>query len=190
MLHTDSGVPLPGLTYHPKAVTGDTYLYLHQDGKTGDGQIGGPIEKLVLEGSVVVAVDLRGTGETAPGKPDPLFGHSKSYFLAYLLGQSFVGLHTEDVLAAGHFVANYKTKTPRQVHLIAVGRPGVAALHAAALEPERFASVTLHEPLAAWSPVVGQSVPAGLLTSTVHGALAVYDLPDLRRTLGDKVRVE
>ncbi len=93
------------------------------------------------------------------------------------------------LIAAAKFVANYKTKVPRRVHLLAVGYTSVPALHAAAFAPDLFASVTLREPLAAWSPVVGQPVPAGQLTSTVHGALKTYDLPDLMRIVGpDKLR--
>ena len=96
-----------------------------------------------------------------------------------------------DRLSAGHFVANYKTKTPRRVHLVGIGRAGIAALHAAALEPDLFASVTLRRAPQSWSAIVGQSVPAGYLTSTVHGALQTYDLPDLVRSLDPaKVHVE
>jgi dienelactone hydrolase len=191
LLHTDSGVPLPGLTFHPPEPKGEAYLYLHEGGKVADGEPGGPIERLVREGYVVVAVDLRGTGETAAGKPDALLGQWKSYYLAYLLGQSIVGLHTEDVIAAGRFVAHYKTKTPRKVHVIAVGRHSVPVLHAAALDPDLFTSVELKQPLEAWSPIVAQSVPAGMLTTTVHGALAVYDLPDLTRVIGrEKLRLD
>jgi cephalosporin-C deacetylase-like acetyl esterase len=185
-IDTGSGVLLPALTYHPKTPQDDAYLYLHEDGKAADGAIGGEIEKLVHEGFVVVAVDLRGSGETAAGKADPLLGDWKHYYTAYLLGQSLVGLHTEDALAAGHFVAYYKTKKPRRVHLVGVGRAGVPALHAAALGDDLFASLTLRRAPAAWSPVVAQRVPAGQLTSTVHGALAVYDLPDLLRSLEPK----
>lgn len=192
VLHTDSGVPLPGLTYHPAKPVDDAYLYLHASGKATDGVPGGPIEKLVLEGNVVVAIDLRGTGETISGPPDALLGYWKSYYLAYLLGQSLVGLNTEDALAAGHFVANYKTKTPRQVHLIAVGPAAtIPALHAAVLAPDRFASVTLRHPLESWSPVVSEPIAPGMLTTTVNGVLDVYDLPDLVRAVGpDKLRVE
>jgi hypothetical protein len=191
VLHTDSGVPLPGLTFHPPSPQDDAYLYLHEDGKLGDSAPGGAIEKLVREGHVVVAVDLRGTGETGSAKADAMLGEWKSFYLAYLLGQSVVGLHTEDVIAAGRFVANYKTKTPRKVHLVAVGHRSVPAQHAAALAPELFESVTLKEPLEAWSPIVEQPVPAGMLPLTVHGALALYDLPDLARVIGtEKLRSE
>jgi cephalosporin-C deacetylase-like acetyl esterase len=191
VLSTDSGVPLPALTYHPKEPQDEAYVYLHDGGKAADGAPGGPIEKLVGDGYVVVAVDLRGQGETASGKPDKLLGEWKSFYLAYLLGKPLVGMHAEDVLVTGRFVANYETKKPRKVHLVAVGNTGIAALHAMALEPELFASVTLRGTPESWSAVVGQKAPAGLLTSTVHGALRAYDLPDLMRTIGpDKIRIE
>lgn len=187
VLQTPSGVALPGLTYHPPMPAGEAYLYLHEDGKFVDGAPGGPIEKLVKEGFVVVAVDLRGIGELASAeKKDPLLGDWKNYYLAYLLGQSVVGIHTEDTLAAGNFVAHYKTKTPRKVHLVAVGRATVPALHAAALAPAAFASVTLRKMPPSWSEIVSQPVPAGQLPMTVHGALRTYDLPDLVRVVGEK----
>jgi len=186
ILQTDSGVPLPGLTYHPPEPRGEAYLYLHEDGKLADGAAGGPIEKLVKDGFVVVAVDLRGIGELAGDKPDALLGDWKNYYLAYLLGQSLVGLHTEDTLAAGNFVAHYKTKTPRKVHLVAVGRTAIPAVHAAALAPDAFASVTFHKMPQSWSSIVAHPVPAGQLPMTVHGALQIYDLADLVRVSGAK----
>lgn len=190
VLHTDSGVPLPALTFHPKDPHDDAYLYLHDGGKAADGAIGGPIEKLVKDGYVVVSIDLRGQGETAAGKPDPLLNDWKPFYLAYLLGQSLVGLRTEDTLAAGHFLAYYQTEKPRKVHLVGVGQSGIAALHAAALEPELFASVTLRDAPKNWTSVVGARVPSGQLSWTVHGALKTYDLPDLARALGDKLKQE
>jgi pimeloyl-ACP methyl ester carboxylesterase len=80
---------------------------------------------------------------------------------------------------------------PRQVHLVGVGQAGIVALHAAALRPELFASVTLRDTPRDWASVVRQHVPAGQLDATVHGALEVYDLPDLVSLAGeDKVRFE
>ncbi|MCA9178655.1 MAG: acetylxylan esterase [Planctomycetales bacterium] len=181
VLKTSSGATLPGLTFHPQSPVDDAYLYLHDRGKLGDTQADGPIEKLVADGYVVVTVDLRGQGETGTAADNDLLGDWKSYYLAYLLGESLVGLRVEDALAAADFVANYQRPPgdPRKVHLVGAGQASVIALHAAALAPTRFASVTLRGGPRDWSSIVSQTVPAGQLESTVHGALELYDLPNL-----------
>lgn len=192
-LRTDDDRVLPGLTFHPPSPQDDAYLYLHDDGKLGDAAPDGPIEKLVRDGYAVVAVDLSGQGETGLGKRDALLGDAKTFYLAYLLGKSLTGLRTEDALAAARFVAYYQkpADAPRRVHLVGVGQSGIVALHAAALRPELFASVTLRKTPRSWAATVGRTVPAGMLEGAVHGALAVYDLPDLVRAAGEtKVRFE
>jgi len=80
---------------------------------------------------------------------------------------------------------------PRKVHLVGVGQAGIVALHAAALEPDLFASVTIRGTIDSWTKVVDQKTPRGQLTSTVHGALRVYDLPDLVQAIGpEKLKIE
>lgn len=193
ILRTDSGIPLPGLTFHPPSPVDDAYLYLHEDGKLGDSEADGPIEDLISEGYAVVTVDLRGQGETGTGNRDATLTDWKTFYLNYLLGKSLVGLRVEDALAAADFVAFYQKKrdSPRKVHLVGVGHAGIVALHAAALNPDVFASVTLKKTPRSWASVVRLKSPAGHLDSTVHGALEVYDLPDLVRLAGkDKVRFE
>lgn len=204
VLETDSGVPLPALTYHPPEPQEDAYLYVHESGKTGDGEPGGPIEKLVDEGHVVVSVDLSGIGETAPENVNQQLGDWKNYYLGYLMGKSLIGWHTEDILSAGHFVAYYETKQPRNVHLVGVGRAAIAVRHAAALEPELFATVTLRSSPGSWSSLLQAPAPLTAptpasdpkvadcqLTHAVHGALRIYDMPDLLRLIEpEKVRFE
>ncbi|HIE96949.1 MAG TPA: hypothetical protein EYG03_28815 [Planctomycetes bacterium] len=193
VLRTDFGVPLPGLTFHPPVPVDDAYLYLHDSGKLGDSGADGPIEKLIDEGYAVVTLDLSGQGETATGKRDPLLTDWKTYYLSYLLGKPLLGIRVEDALAAADFVAYYQKKrdAPRKVHLVGVGQAGIVALHAAALHPELFTTVTLRNTPRSWASVVRQKTPTGQLDSTVHGALKVYDLPDLVRLAGaDKVRFE
>ena len=193
MLRSDSGFPMPALTFHPPVPLDDAYLYLHDSGKLGDSGADGPIEQLVDEGYAVVTIDLRGQGETASGKRDALLTDWKTYYLGYLLGKPLVGMRVEDALAAADFVAYYQKKRtdPRKVHLVGVGDAGIVALHAAALHPEMFASVTLRKTPRNWASIVRQENAAGRLDSTVHGALKLYDLPDLVRLAGkDKVRFE
>ncbi len=193
LLRTDTGIPVPCLTFHPPKPQQEAYLFLHDSGKWGDPAALEVIEGLVRSGSVVVTADLRGQGETASGKTDPLLGDWRTMFLGYLLGKSLTGVRTEDALSAGYYVAYYETPPdkPRAVHLIGTGQSGIVALHAAAMRPELFTSVTLRDTPEDWTGVVSQSVPAGQLESVVHGALAVYDLPDLVRLAGSgKVRRE
>jgi pimeloyl-ACP methyl ester carboxylesterase len=182
---------LPALTFHPSSPREDAYLYLHDSGKIGDSEPGGEIERLVNEGYVVVSVDLRGQGETGAGDADELLGDWKTYYLAYLLAQPLLGLQVEDALSAGHFVAYYQTSEPRNVHLVGAGHTGIVALHAAALRPDLFTTVTLRDTPADWSSLVANPVPSGRLTTAVHGALQLYDLPDLARTLQpDQLKIE
>ena len=66
----------------------------------------------------------------------------------------------------------------------------MTALYAAALEPRSFASVKLQNGLISWSDVVRTPLARGQLAGVVHGALRVYDLPDLVATLpAEKVAI-
>jgi len=165
-------------------------VYLHEDGKAGDAAVGGEIEKLVKDGMLVVSIDLRGQGETSSGKRAEQLGDWKTYYLAYQLGKSLVGIRVDDTIEAALFAGAYKADKgkSRPVHLIAAGQTGIVALHAAALHPKMFASVKLKDTPRDWASIVGESNPAGQLDYAVHGALELYDLPDLVRLIGkDKV---
>ncbi len=179
VIHGRTRVPLPALTFHPPAPDEDAILYLHDSGKVGDSQPGGPIETYIKDNKVVVSVDLRGQGETASGKADAQLGDWRTFYMAYLMGQSTVGAHVEDILTAAKWTAHYQTKKPREVHLVAVGKTSVAALHVASLYPELFASVTIKDGISSWTEMASKSELATGLTATVHNVLAVYDLPDL-----------
>jgi len=61
---------------------------------------------------------------------------------------------------------------------------GIPALHAAALAPDKWAAFSLRQTLVSWSSVIQTPLPNRHLTNTVHGALHVYDLPDLVRLIG------
>jgi hypothetical protein len=182
-LEAENAPPLPALLFVPPKPAAEAVLYLHGQGKHVDAGPGGPIERLVRQGSLVLAVDLRGIGETAGGPPNELLGAAwKEFYLAYLLGQSMVGLRAEDVLASARFLADYEAGGKRrQVRMLAIGEATVPALHAAALEPQLFKSVQLKDAMKPWTEVANAGKPAGQLSSAIHGALGLYDWPDLRR---------
>jgi pimeloyl-ACP methyl ester carboxylesterase len=123
-----------------------------------------------------------------------LLGDWKTFSLAYLLGDSMIGLRTADTLAAADFCAWYqmdRSKSRRKVHLVAVGQSGIVALHAAALHPDLFESITLRNTPRDWTSIVSDKYAKGQLDATIHAVLEIYDLPDLVKLAGqDKVKFE
>jgi hypothetical protein len=181
-------------------------LYLNGDGKEADaalkGNIEGPIEKLARAGDLVLAVDLRGTGETGPAESNMWGGDWDSIFLSYLLGRSLVGMQAEDALVSARFLADVELSDQRpaqrsappaaqktKIDLVAVGAASVPALHAAALESSLFGEVKLRGGLRSWGDVVENPAASGQLVNTVHGALVAYDLTDLVDSLRGRVSV-
>jgi len=189
VLRPEAGITLPALLFCPPEPGPDACLYLHGRGKHVDAAPGGRIERRVRQGHCVLAVDLRGIGETE-GATDykgwaPLFGPDwQDFFRAYLLGKSYVGMRAEDVLTCARFLARERAgQPPFRVHVIAIGEAGPPALHAAALEPDLFASLRLERTVTSWSDVVRTPVTRNQLINAVHRALGTYDLPDLLATL-------
>ncbi len=187
----EEGLHLPALVFRPRGgPAGNDVLYVHEGGKEADAGPGAPIEKLVEAGRVVIAVDLRGLGETQSkaGWGGDLFGPDvKDVLTAYLLGRSYVGMRAEDIMTCARLIGQ---RSERPVDLVAVGHVCVPALHAAALEPELFDSVRLVRGLVSWSNVIEMGRSRGQLVNIVHGALGLYDLPDLARLLGDRLKIE
>jgi hypothetical protein len=116
----------------------------------------------------------------------PVLGfNSRDTNLAYLLGKSFVAMRAEDVLACARYLLGSPagSRGPTRVAVTAIGEPGVAALHAVALEPQLFSSLKLERSLASWVDVVNAPVSRNQKVNTVFGALTVYDLTDLVASL-------
>ena len=170
-LTSEPGIQLPGLLFVPEKPNGRRYLYLHGEGKHVDASKDGPIDKLASDGNLVLAVDLRGIGEMSTSRDDIV--------VAYLLAKSLVGMRGEDVLIVARMLSEWEKKDgPGEVHLIASGASASPAIHAAALQSGLFASLKLSDAAASWSDVV-RDPTQGKSSDTIHGALRVYDLPDL-----------
>lgn len=181
---------LPTLIFRPQNPDGRVCLYLHPEGKFADAAPGGTIEQQVLSGKTVVAVDLSGQGETSKFERTDLHGDWKTASLAYLLGQSIIGIRTGDTLTMAR-IASELVEENTGIELMATGEAGIVALHAAALEPDLFQSVRLVDSPNSWAELVPQPVPGIGFDYTVHGALELYDLPDLVSLIGkDRVKKE
>jgi dienelactone hydrolase len=199
VLTPEAGIRLPALAFIPTKLSGQACLYLHGISMQADAAPGGAIETLVKQGQLVLAAELRGIGETETGHDKQDYGRGRfgrdvqEMFLAYLIGRSYVGMRTEDVASWTRFLSEYQTTSdqPNQIQLIAIGEAAVPALHAAALQPNRFASVRLRNTIRSWSEVVRTPETLDQAVNVVHGALQHYDLADLIDLAGtDKTLLE
>jgi cephalosporin-C deacetylase-like acetyl esterase len=182
---TEPGIQVPGLLFEPaKPVKVPLVLYIHGEGKAVDAGMGGPIERRVKAGQRVLAVDLRGLGETAPAptsKRPGYFGEDvREAFLALHIDRPLLGQRVGDLLAVLGKVAG-----DSEVEGVGIGKGGPVVLHAAALD-RRIAKIRLERSLTSWTAVAETPLGRDQLTQVVPGALALYDLPDLAAGLAPR----
>ena len=144
----EAGIRLPALHFVPAAPAGRACLYLNGRGNHVDAAPGGPIEQLVREGIEVLAVDLRGFGETAmsPWRTTPAEvagSNGAEAFVAYMLGRTLAGMRAEDAILSAGLLATMGGAAPRLVELVAIEDAAVPALHAGAVEPALFSRVRI-----------------------------------------------
>ncbi len=180
-LKPEPGILLRVVLLKPASFTGD-YVILCQD-KPLDEVLNAenPGTALLEAGHGVCWVELRGMGETAgissaANWEQQVGADWQDYFLAYLLGKSYVGMRVTDIYAVADFL---RSREERPVRLFALGQATVPALHAAALSPERFSHTTLQGGIPSWTEVVNTPRAKQQLMNAVHDVLSWYDLPDL-----------
>ena len=186
VLKTAQNRSLPALLFRPQNVTGASILHCDGNGKSKFAQNETLIAQFVQRGHLVLSVDLTGFGETAVtpwryGSMSKFLGsNTAEYFIAYMLGQSFVGMRTVDIWSSAKALQSLEQKE-RPLWLNADGAATIPALHAAALHSDLFEKTrldsTFREDL--WQKVVSNPLTHSQLENCVHGALQVYDLPDL-----------
>ncbi|WP_437190937.1 alpha/beta hydrolase family protein [Planctomicrobium sp. SH527] len=198
ILEPTEGIALPALLYRPAEATQSPVLFVHQGGKQAEYQDSErtlSAKALALKGHTVLAVDVRGTGETAAvDKPwyDKRFGNDGRHLAtAYLLGLNYTGLRAEDLLVSARWLLENE-KLPldgQKLKLISIGQTGLPALHASAVEPKLFDKVTLINSLSGWETIITSRNSQDQLVNCIHGALRAYDISDLIASLDGRVEV-
>lgn len=189
LFRTEQGrIFLPAILLSPKNSSSETSgceIYLNDAGKAADP---GAWADSLKSGKTVLAVDLRGMGETQSVGAN-YFSHGQfgtdgtDFYLAYLLGKTHLAMRTEDLAALGSWMQkeiSVSGETP--ITLRAEGEiSGTIALHAAFLEPDLFSAAELKTEPRNWYDIVHDGLSPYPITNIVHGALEVYDLCDLKR---------
>ena len=187
-------MPVPALLFRPHGHSGqalDVIIYANGRGMRNAAHTNGPIQKLVNESTAVFAVDLRGLGETRDQGSNAKY-HSHSHRVGNVathIGQPLLGQRVGDLLAVVDYLNEVGNERVRSIRVTGVGSAAPVALHATALDA-RISKVELRNPaLNNWvGDVVAQPLRREMVDHVVPGALAWYDLPDLARQLGARLR--
>jgi cephalosporin-C deacetylase-like acetyl esterase len=184
VFETEPGVLLPALRFKHVQPKGPLVLYLPDRGLPADGTLPKELEETYAKNhQEVLAVDLRGLGETAPippsAKPSYFGSGIKVPFLSLHLNRPLLGQRVLDVLSLLDALGQ------EEVHVVGVGEAGPVALHAAALDP-RIKQVAVEGSLVSWENVVRTPVSYNQLANTVPNVLKTYDLPGLAATLAPR----
>ncbi len=182
-LEPEAGVIVPAVLLFPK---GDStkakrpaVLVVEEEGKKSALERG-LVEALLSSGRIVLAIDYRGTGETARTVPSIEYGPgTPEYNLSnygLFIGRPIMGMWVYDVLCATDFLASHAEVNPKRVSITGRGRGGLAALLAAAYD-ERIHSVALEEMLATW--VFNEEFRDIGLAYFIPRILTLADMPQL-----------
>jgi cephalosporin-C deacetylase-like acetyl esterase len=192
-IHPETGITVPGLVFLPEAgpARKSAVLYLNPAGMAADASPGGPIEQLVKQGKIVLAIDPRGWGESAPHETMTA-GYHTDYQVAMraiLVGKSMSGMQTFDVLNAFHYLASRPDIDPEQISVRAQGIASNIGIFAAALEPGIHTVLCEAEPMSflQMTEMKLYNLPPGVI---VPGILRDLDLPDLEHALGARFRIQ
>lgn len=155
-LETEPGIIVPAVLCLPKSLDPESdypaVIVVDEDGKQRAFERG-LVSRLVEAGNIVLAIDYRGTGETAGTVPAILYGPGTPEYnltnYGLIVGRPISGMRVFDVRCAIDFLAARPEVERSRIALAGRGRGALVAMLSAAFD-ERVHSVALEELLATW----------------------------------------
>ncbi|HVC34008.1 MAG TPA: acetylxylan esterase, partial [Chloroflexota bacterium] len=187
VFESEPDLPIPGLVCIPPGPgPHPALLFLDDRGKDVEAGAAGLVPALARAGNLVLAVDLRGWGETAwrrrfPNDPDDvgwLGNDSMLAYAGYLLGGWPVAQRVRDAVRALDVLGDRSDVDPSRLGIVGRGTGGLIALHTAALD-RRVTGVAACEALASYRSIVEADRYRCPVSAFIPGVLLRYDLPDL-----------
>jgi hypothetical protein len=191
-IHPETGITVPALAFIPSggAAKKKAVVYLNPDGKAAGAGEGGEIEKLAAQGAIVLAIDPRGWGESAP-VPAKNSGYKQSYQTAMrgiLVGKPLPGMQTFDVLNAVAYLGSRPDVDGKHVSLYTKGAGTALGIYAAILN-KGIERVVSDDAPQSYLAVTREKMHGDIAGMIVPGVLRDFDLPDLVKVLGPRFKM-
>jgi len=184
--YSEPEVYVPAVLLLPKTGSAmPAVVFANEGGKTAPGVVDNYLRPLAESGVAVLAIDPRGTGETAPaGNTENSYrsftGDQESRFMydSLSVGATPLGMRTRDVLRGVDYLRSRSGIDAKRISLLGQGSAGLPVLHAVALdETVRGAAIT--GTLATYSAIVDHEIYTHRYVMFTPGVLRKYDLPDV-----------
>ena len=180
---SEPGIFVPSLLYVPDAGASKKAAVLMV---TGDGKAasGSEAEQFAASGTVVLSIDMRGTGETRVDTDvnsrefDHYFGDFNDTMTALLVGKTMAGMRALDISRGVDLLTSRKEVDPNQVYGYGKDEGALPLLYAAVLDG-KIRRVMLDGMLVSYESVVNSRVSRRILEGVAPGMLKYYDLQDL-----------
>lgn len=187
---SEPGILVPSLLFLPEGGPGKKPAVVFANG-AGKAAAMEEVEPLVRAGLVVLAIDVRGWGETQPARIRPggdfvrWFGDYESAMTALLLGKTLVGMRAVDVSRGVEILARRPEVDAECIYAHGKGGGALPVLYAA-LADERIRRVALEGLLASYEAVTSQRIHRDVFEQIVPGILKHCDIPDLLAALAPR----
>lgn len=192
-LNCKGQMPVACVVWVPSTATADSpvEIHLHEQGKAWYLS---DLSKrdAVSDGTIIVAADCIGIGEME----DPyIYNYSKYWNKDYRLaatalhiGRPLMGQRVAALRTLLNFCEQDEKLAGHAVRVVADGVYGPVVMHAAVLD-ERISKATLTRCLKTWRSYLEQPLQRDMVANVLPGVLQYYDLPDLLRLSGGRVKV-
>jgi len=183
---SEPGIQIPALLFVPEGGNArkSAMIYVNGRGKSAAAATGGEIEQFVKAGLIVLAIDVRGLGETrsrnTEGNDDfPVyFGDFESAMTALHIGRPLMGMRLTDVLRGVDLLAARPDVERAKIYGFGKDAGAIPLLHAAAID-ERISKIALEGMLASYQTIIQQRIHRQIFEQVIPGVLRSYDLPDV-----------
>jgi len=146
-------------------------------------------DALASAGNVVVAITPR---PSPPGFDDMKSPQLGLFYLlslrAELVGRTLIGMRIDDVIRTVDYLSRRPDINPARVSAIASGHLGLVVMHAAVLDP-RLTHIEVDHVLVSYRSLLDAPLTIGAPEDVIPGVLLHYDIPDLAKALGPRLRV-
>ena len=195
MLEVESDIELPATYVYPAKENwkGPALLYFDERGRWCDLRAGGPLTRITrflqkdAVGPALLAVDLRGWGETRPANtPYDLAGWAgRERWTAYVsaaMGDPILAMRIRDGLVALAYLRSRGEVDPARIVVGGRGLGGVVALHVAAIDGNAAAAYCT-DGLASFECLALSEEYTWSPEAFLPGVLERYDIPELAAAL-------